>query len=235
MPRSGTTLTEQIIASHPRAAGAGEIGVVRKVAVSLGFGGTDEKAFARSVNALKAKETTHLARQCLAGLERFSKSAARITDKLPHNFEVLGLVALLFPNAKIVHCRRNPLDTCVSCFLSPLKEGHAYAQDLKALGEYYREYASLMDYWREALPLPILDVDYEALVADTEAQARRLIDFIGLEWNPACLDFQASERAVHTISAAQVREPIYRTSVERWRRYEKHLGPLCQGLGDLAT
>ena len=235
MPRSGTTLTEQIIASHPRAAGAGEIGIVRKAAISLGFGGADEHAFARRINALKFKESGQIAKQCLAEFGRFSKSAARITDKLPHNFEVLGLIALIFPNAKIVHCRRNPLDTCVSCFLSPLKEGHAYAQDLTALGNYYREYASLMEYWRTTLPIPMLEIDYEALVADTEGEARRLIDFIGLAWDPVCLDFQRNSRAVHTISAAQVREPIYRTSVERWRRYEKHLGPLRQALGDLAT
>ncbi len=234
MPRSGTTLTEQIIASHPKAAGAGEFGVPRKIAMSLGYHGAPED-FARRVNALKSKEAATIAHDGISMLERFSDRALRITDKLPHNFEFLGLVALLFPRAKIIHCRRSALDTCVSCFLTPLKEAHAYAYDLKALGEYYREYAALMDYWRQVLPTPILDLDYEELVGDTERQSRRLIDFIGLEWDPACLDFHTNSRAVHTISRAQVRQPIYSTSVERWRRYEKHLGPLRTALGDLAS
>ncbi len=234
MPRSGTTLTEQIIVSHPKAAGAGEIGVPSMIAKSLGYEAPDERAFARRVNALKPKEAAALAREGLSVLGRFSESAERITDKLPQNFALLGLVAILFPKAKIIHCRRNPLDTCVSCFLTPLREGHTYAYDLTALGEYYRGYSQLMDYWRRVLPMPILDVDYEALVADPEGQSRRLIDFIGLEWDPACLDFQANGRVVRTISRSQVRRPIYQTSVERWRRYEKHLGPLRAALGDLA-
>ena len=235
MPRSGTTLTEQIIAAHPSAAAAGEIGVPNRIAKSLGFGASDEKAFARQISRLKPKEVAALAREGLEMLVRFSKTAERITDKLPHNFELLGLIAMLFPRAKIIHCRRNPLDTCVSCFLTPLSEEHAYTHDLSALGEYYRDYAALMDYWREVLPMPILDVDYESLVADPEGQSRRLVDFVGLDWDPACLEFHAGGRAIHTISRAQVRQPIYDTSIGRWRRYEKHLGPLRAALGDLVS
>jgi len=234
MPRSGTTLTEQIIASHPKAAAAGEIGSIRKIAVSLGFEAADSGEFARRVAALKPREATTLARECLSMLSRFSSRAARVTDKLPHNFEVLGLAALLLPEAKIIHCRRSPLDTCVSCYLTPLKEAHAYAQDLTALGEYYREYSALMEHWRQVLPTPILEVSYEALVTEPEKEARRLLDFIGLDWDPACLDFQAGGRAVRTISVAEVRRPIYRTSIERWRRYEKFLGPLRAALADPA-
>lgn len=234
MPRSGTTLTEQIIASHPMATGAGEIGILRKFALSLGSASADEKEFARRLKALAPNQVNALAREGLAILGRFSTSAARITDKLPHNFAMLGLAALLYPKARIVHCRRNPVDTCVSCYLTPLSESHDYAQDLKSLGEYYREYSSLMDHWRAVLPVPILEVDYEALVADPEAQSRRLIEFVGLEWDPAVLEFYSKSRAVHTISQFQVRQPIYRTSVERWRRYERHLGPLLAALGDLA-
>ncbi len=235
MPRSGTTLTEQIIAAHPSAAAAGEIGVPNRIAKSLGFGASDEKAFARRISRLKPREVAALAREGLEMLVRFSKTAERITDKLPHNFELLGLIAMLFPRAKIIHCRRNPLDTCVSCFLTPLSEEHAYTHDLSALGEYYRDYAALMDYWRAVLPMPILDVDYELLVADPEGQSRRLVDFVGLDWNPACLEFHAGGRAIHTISRAQVRQPIYDTSIGRWRRYEKHLGPLRAALGDLVS
>jgi hypothetical protein len=235
MPRSGTTLTEQIIASHPQAAAAGETGVLRRAAVSLGYGSANEKEFPRRLGAVSASDARNLARQALDLLERFSATAARVTDKLPHNFEVLGMVALLFPRARIIHCRRSPLDTCVSCFLTPLREEHGYAQNLSALGEYYRQYAALMEHWRAVLPMPILEVDYETLVNDLEGQSRRLIDFLGLEWDPACLDFQTSGRAVHTISRAQVRQPVYRTSVGRWRRYEAHLGPLRAALGDLAS
>jgi hypothetical protein len=235
MPRSGTTLAEQIIASHGHVAAAGEIGIPRGIAMSLGYGAPDEKGFARRVRALTQHEARTLAREGLAILNRFSTSATRITDKLPHNFQFLGLAALLFPKAKIIHCRRNPLDTCVSCFLTPLREEHSYAQDLTTLGAYYREYAALMDHWRHVLPMPILEVEYEALVTDLEAQSRRLIDFIGLEWDRACLDFQTSGRAVHTLSRSQVRRPVYTTSIGRWRRYEKHLGPLLAALGDLAA
>jgi tetratricopeptide (TPR) repeat protein len=233
MPRSGTTLTEQIIANHPRAAGAGEIGVVRTIADGLAFQAGDVEEYIRRVEALKRKDAARLAREGLDVLERFSKDAARITDKLPHTFELLGLAQLLFPRAKIVHCRRSPLDTCVSCYLSPLR-GHPYADDLRSLGAYYRLYADLMEHWRKVLPASMLELDYEELIADPEQNARRLIKFIGLEWAPICLDFQSGERAVLTISRSQVRQPIYRTSVERWRRYEKHLGPLKEALGDLA-
>lgn len=232
MPRSGTTLVEQIITSHPRAAGAGELGELQRIATTLGFG-ADDAEFARRVGGLKAKEAAALADESLVQFARFSNSAARITDKLPHNFQALGLAPLIFPNARIIHCRRNPLDTCVSCFLTPLKDSHSYARDLGGLGAYYREYVRLMDHWRDVLPMPILDVDYEAVVADTEAEARRMIAFIGLDWDPACLDYHDNRRAVHTISRSQVRQPIYNSSIGRWHRYEKHLGPLRAALGDL--
>jgi tetratricopeptide (TPR) repeat protein len=233
MPRSGTTLVEQILASHPEVAGGGEIGIGRNVAVSLGFGSGEEKGFARRVTAVTRREIAAHADNALATMARFSTSAARVTDKFPHNFEVLGLIALLFPRAKIIHCRRAPLDTCVSCFLTPLNDSHSYAESLVALGEYYREYFSLMTYWREALPVSILDVDYESLVSNLEEQSRRIIAFSGLSWDPACIDFQSARRAVDTASHSQVRQPIYDSSVGRWRHYEKHLEPLFAALGDL--
>lgn len=234
MPRSGTSLMEQIIGSHPHAAGGGELGLLRRIAEKLGFRGADRREFARRLRALTREEAATLAREALAMLERISGSAARITDKLPHNFELLGLVPILFPNSRIIHCRRAPLDTCVSCFLSPLDQSHDYAFDLRTLGAHYREYSTLMSHWREVLPGRILDVEYEALVADTEGETRRVISFIGLAWDSACLDFQSTGRAVRTISRTQVRRPVYQTSVGRWRHYDKHLDPLRQALGDLA-
>jgi tetratricopeptide (TPR) repeat protein len=234
MPRSGTTLTEQIIASHPDAEGAGELATIEDLANEfLGFR-TDEATVIRRMTQLTRGESRDLAERYLKVLDETSKTARRVVDKMPHNFEHVGLIALLFPNARIIHCRRDPLDTCVSCFTVGLKiTSHPYTVDLQTLGAYYREYVSLMDYWRTALPGRIYESDYEHLTASLEDDARRLIDFVGLPWDPACLAFHQSERPVHTASRMQVRQPIYRTSVERWRRYDRHLGPLKAALGDL--
>ena len=239
MPRSGTTLVEQILSRHPDVAAAGELFDIGQLAgklgfETLGFERNDAGNFARRVVKLGAAEARNLAERYLATLERTSQTAARVTDKMPHNFLHLGLIALLFPNAKIIHCRRDPLDTCVSCFTVQLKDHlHNYACDLQTLGAYYRDYASLMQHWREVLPLEILELDYERLIEEPERESRRLIDFIDLPWDSACLTPHESTRAVNTLSRTQVREPIYRTSIGRWRHYEKHLGPLKEALGDL--
>jgi tetratricopeptide (TPR) repeat protein len=235
MPRSGTTLTEQILARHPDAAGAGELPDIQRIATSLGFRATDATPLARRVGRLTQAETKTLARQYLASLDRISPGATRVVDKMPHNFQHLGLIALLFPNAKIIHCRRDPLDTCVSCFTTHLRaNAHGYAGDLGTLGLFYREYCLLMDHWRSVLPLAIYELDYENLIAAPEEESRKLVDFVGLPWDPACLAPQESGQPIQSMSRLQVRQPIYRSSVGRWRRYEKYLGPLKAGLGDLA-
>jgi hypothetical protein len=233
MPRSGTTLTEQIIASHPAAAGAGESPMIRRIARNLGIG-ADLPAAARAAAALDAGSTQRLAESYLAALPPASGTALRVTDKMPLNFEHLGLIALLFPQARIIHCRRDPLDVCVSCFTNPMK-AEATPGDIAGLGSYYREYARLMEHWRAVLPMPIFESQYEDLVESFEERARALIAFVGLPWDPACLSFYETERSVFTPSAMQVRQPIYKSSVGRWRRYEKHLGPLKAALGDLVT
>jgi hypothetical protein len=236
MPRSGTTLTEQIIASHPNAAGAGELSYIRAFSIDLGLSG--ENAFTDSAIAkfelLTPEGLRDLAERYLAVLAETSASALRVVDKLPVNFEHLGLIAMLFPNAKIVHCSRNPIDTCLSCFTNPLKlTTLPFAESLTALGSYYREYVRMMDHWRNVLPMPIFEANYETVTESFEEHVRNMLDFLELEWDPACLDFHRTERAVNTPSVMQVRQPIYKTSVERWRRYEKHLGPLFEALGDL--
>jgi tetratricopeptide (TPR) repeat protein len=239
MPRSGTTLVEQILSRHPDVVAAGELFDIGYLAGGLGFERlgfekSDAGDYARKVAKLSAAEARKLAVKYLATLERISQTAARVTDKMPHNFLHLGLIALLFPNAKIIHCRRDPLDTCVSCFTVQLKDHlHNYACDLQTLGAYYRDYVSLMQHWREVLPLEILELDYERLIEEPERESRRLIDFIDLPWDSACLTPHESTRVVNTLSRTQVREPIYRTSIGRWRHYEKHLGPLKEALGDL--
>jgi len=232
MPRSGTTLTEQMIASHGKAGGAGELLRVPLFAKSLNYSG-DMGKFIDSFDALGPKGSREMAENYVSLLRFHTPGAERVVDKLPHNFLYLGLIALLCPNARIIHCSRNPVDTCLSCFQNPLDDGHAYSRDLTNLGLYYREYSRLMRHWKAVLPMPIYELSYEKFTADFEGESRRLIDFIGLPWDEACLKFYEAETTVRTFSQRQVRNPVYQTSVERWRRYEANLQPLISALGDL--
>ena len=225
MPRSGTSLIEQIIASHPEAFGAGE----------LTFWG--QQTGANQAGILSGKYGSALiariAGACEQHLQHYSATAARIVDKMPDNFLRLGFIATVFPQAKIIHSQRNPVDTCLSIHLANFSSGHSYATDLADLAFYYREYDRLMQHWRTVLPAErFLEVPYESLVDDQAGWSRRIIEFIGLDWDERCLDFDKTERTVGTASNWQVRQKIYRTSKARWRNYEKHLGPLL-GLLDL--
>ena len=160
-----------------------------------------------------------------------AEGTARITDKTPGNFLYVGLIRLALPNAKIIHTVRDPVDTCLSCFASLFTFGHPFSYDLAELGRYYRDYTELMDHWRLVLPAgSMLDVVYEDVVGDLEGQARRILDFCGLPWDPACLSFHKTQRPIATASNVQVRQPLYRGSLGRWRRYEKYLGPLLAEL-----
>jgi len=234
MPRSGTTLTEQIIASHPDVYGAGELHDLLRIAEQYTDGTNTKLLFPDNLRALDRKTLAARGAEYVAGLKQRAPDAQRITDKMPANYFAVGLIHLMLPNAKIIHVSRNPVDTCLSCFtrLFDRKQEHTY--DLAELGQYYVLYARLMDHWRRVLPAgAFLDVQYEDIVARQEAQARRLIEYCGLEWNDACLDFHNTKRSVRTASVTQVRQPIYTSSVERWRHYEKFLGPLLDALGDL--
>jgi tetratricopeptide (TPR) repeat protein len=235
MPRSGTTLTEQIAASHPEVHGAGELSDIRRIANMLGFTHRHPENFIARMKVMRTDESRSLAAQYLRRLRRQSVSAARITDKMPHNFEMLGLIALLFPRARVVHCRRDAIDTCVSCYMNQFSEAHGYNADLTNIGLYYREYDRLMRHWRRALPLSMLEHGYEELTEAQEPASRRLIAHLGLAWNEACLDYFKTNRTVGTISRWQVRQPIYRSSVRRWANYADHLEPLFAALGDLAV
>jgi hypothetical protein len=157
----------------------------------------------------------------------------RIVDKMPHNFVALGLIDRLFPGARVLHCRRNPVDTCVSIYFKHFNSFHPYASDLRSLGLYYRQYEELTAFWKQTLSIPILDVRYEDVVANQADMSRRILEFVGLEWDERCLDFHRLDRTVNTPSYDQVRKPIYTKSVERWRRYEENLGPLLEVLGGL--
>ena len=182
----------------------------------------------RRLDAAAAKT---IAEEHLERLASYAKAAARVTDKLPNNFLRLGLIALLFPRAPLIHCVRDPLDTCLSCYFQEFAHGQPFARDLDHLGRYYRDYQRLMAHWHKVLPSSILDVPYEGLVADQESWSRKLVAFLGLPWDERCLAFYEKERLVRTASFWQVRQPIYASSIGRWRHYAKHLGPLFHALG----
>jgi tetratricopeptide (TPR) repeat protein len=234
MPRSGTTLTEQIISSHPEVAGAGELGEMGSIARSIGDNIKLMSRYGAHLMSMSREESQKLAQRYLKFIDRTSREAARVTDKMPHNFEQLGLIALLFPNATIIQCKRDAIDNCLSCYMNAFSEAHSYNTDLEKLGRYYRAYDRLMKHWYKVLSGRIFENQYETLVADQEGQSRKLIAHCNLDWDDACLNYTENERAVTTISRWQVRQPIYKTSMKRWKPYEKHLGPLFMGLGDLA-
>jgi len=232
MPRSGTTLTEQIVSSHPRAVGAGELVDFTRMTSTLQTFLQDPDAYPRCIARITEKVARDFQQVYLERLGRDAgEQAMRVTDKMPGNFLHLGLIGLLFPRAPVIHVRRHPIDNCVSIFFQSFNDAHGYAFDLRELGMYYRDHERLMAHWRQVLPNPLLEFRYEELVADQEAISRRLIAFCGLDWDDACLRFHETDRPVHTASHWQVRQPIYKSSVERWRCYDAFLGPLKEALG----
>ncbi len=231
MPRSGTSLVEQILASHPAVFGAGERMEITELAERLPRSVRPECPYPECIAHLDANTLRGLARDHLACLRRLAPDAQRITDKLPHNFLRLGLIRLLFPGARIIHCVRDPRDTCLSCYFQELNDSHPYAHDLEHLGIYYSQYRRLMAHWRRVLDPPMFELRYEALIEHPEAMSRALVDFCGLPWDERCLRFYESKRVVTTLSYDQVRHPIYRGSLGRWRNYERHLAPLLHALG----
>ncbi|ARP66514.1 sulfotransferase [Mesorhizobium sp. BR1-1-3] len=234
MPRSGTTLTEQICASHPDVQGAGELNKLRRVANAIGLKTSSAGDLSRPAMSVTQDLSRTLAEEHLSYLREWAPAALRVVDKMPHNFEMIGLIGLLFPNARIIHCRRDAIDNCVSCFVQTFNKGHSYNTDLRILGLYYREYDRLMRHWNEVFPGLIFENRYETLVEDQEAQSRRLIDYLGLPWDDACLRFFDRDGSVNTPSRWQVRQPIYTSSVKRWKNYENEIQPLIDALGDLA-
>ncbi|MEE8458219.1 MAG: sulfotransferase [Phycisphaerales bacterium] len=231
MPRSGTTLVEQIIDAHPDAHGAGEAREIDQTAENLQRVLESSEPWPRSATDLDPQDITRLAGQYLDTARRTARNARRVVNKSLENYRTLGLIAVLFPRATIIHCHRDPRDTCISCYMSGiLPRPHPYISDLGDLGFAYRQYRRLIEHWKQALPMQILDVGYEALVDDLDGQARRIIDFCGLPWNDRCLEFHASGRTVRTASYEQVRQPIYRSSIGRYKGFEKHIRPLLEAL-----
>jgi tetratricopeptide (TPR) repeat protein len=231
MPRSGTTLIEQILASHPKVFGAGELRHITNAAAKLSRPDGAPVPFPEAVSCMGGEQLRRLGESYIAAIRALAPNAERITDKMPGNFRFAGLIHLVLPNARMIHARRDPIDTCLSCFSKLFGGNHPYCYDLAELGRYYRTYEALMAHWRKVLPPDVmLEVQYEEVTADPECQARRIVVHCGLEWEDACLLFHKNERPVRTASAVQVRQPIYRTSVGRWRPYEHLLGPLIEAL-----
>ncbi|MGH8337916.1 MAG: sulfotransferase family protein, partial [Gammaproteobacteria bacterium] len=231
MSRSGTTLVEQILASHPKVYGAGEIQALRRCARAEFGTGEDDDTLPMRLAALESGRFARIGARYSACLDALSPDSARVTDKLPGNMALVGLIHLAFPRATIIHCVRDPRDTCVSCFSKLFTTGHYFSYELGELGRFYRLYEELMHHWREVLPPGrMLEVRYEDVVTDIEGQARKLLAFCGLPWDDTCLRFYEALRPVRTASLTQVRQPIYASSVGRWKRYEKYLDPLKQAL-----
>ena len=231
MPRSGSTLTEQIISSHPDVFGAGELFEMLEVAGQNSA--TGEFNFPENMVDLTPDRIKAMGKEYLANVQAKDPEAKKITDKMPANFSNIGLIHLILPKAKIVHIHRHPLDTCISCFTRMFAYNQNQTYNLKELGLFYKGYNDLMKHWRTILPKgSIYDIRYEDLVEDTEGQARSLLEYCDLEWDDQCLEFHKNKRSIRTASVTQVRQPIYKTSLARWKKYEKFLYPLTEGLGD---
>jgi tetratricopeptide (TPR) repeat protein len=230
MPRSGTTLVEQVLSHHPEVVGAGELPYVRRLVAGLPELFGPEARYPECMARLDAATLRDLGQTYLSKLTDLGGQARRVTDKAVDLLMYLGLLATLYPRARVIYCRRDPRDTCLSCFFQYFR-GLNFAWDLEDLGRCYRDRERLMSHWRAVVPMPILEVVYEDLVANQETVSRRLIEFCGLPWDERCLRFHENRRPVKTSSVLQVRQPIYATSVGRWRHYQAHLRPLLRALG----
>jgi tetratricopeptide (TPR) repeat protein len=232
MPRSGSTLVEQILSSHPDVYGAGEVKYLARALGQLRDRFPSLPKYPDMMAKITPAQLDITAKNYQQALAQGAGGAKRITDKLLTNYFFLGLINLLFPKAKVIHTQRNPVDTCLSGFTKLFKDDMPHSYDLAELGRYYAKYRELMEHWEQVLPEGFLTtVVYEDVVADTEKEAKRLIEFLGLPWDDKCVDFHKSDRPVKTASVAQVRKPIYKTSVERWRKYGQGLQPLVDAVG----
>jgi tetratricopeptide (TPR) repeat protein len=229
MPRSGTSLVEQILASHPAVLGAGEIRNLKQFVAELPAELGSSAEYPECLQQMDRQASQRLAEHYLQGLRKLGKQKSRVTDKVPMNFHHLGLIATLWPGATLIDCRRDPRDVCWSCYFQNFREV-PFACDLRKLGAYYLQYERLMAHWKKTLPVRILDVCYEELVDEPEQVSRDIVAFCGLPWHNACLHFYETHRTVRTSSNLQVRRPIYKSSVGYWKNYEAHLGPLLEAL-----
>lgn len=230
MPRSGTSLVEQIIASHPAVFGAGELSLLSHMTHDLPEFIGAGRHFPYGATDLDQNAVNRLSQHYLSQLDDLAPDAQRVVDKMPGNFSLLGLIDLLFPQAHVIRCMRDPLDTCLSCYFQDFAMSQPYSFNLAHLGMFYKDYERLMSHWDHTLSVPLLDVSYEELINEQEAVSRRIVEFCGLGWDERCLQFHETKRYVATSSYDQVRQPIYRSSLNRWENYKEHLGPLLEAL-----
>lgn len=234
LPRSGTTLVDRIISSHSQAASLGEINsLVFALMQTVGDTNADASAVSSKAGLIRQSAKINfpkLGQRYTQAIGAYPHHQARLVDKTPLNFLYLGLIRMAMPEARIIHVRRHPVDSCYAMYKTLFRMGYPFTYSLQDVGRYYIAYRKLMDHWRKTAPGSFLDVDYETLVTNQEPESRRIIDWCGLEWEPACLEFHRSTTPAATASAAQVRQPIYSTSVEKWRCYEKQLTPFVARL-----
>lgn len=226
LPRSGSTLIEQILASHSQVEGTHELSDLSKIV--RGYRTRRKDRFPESLSGFGPGDWSRIGNEYLQRTEKYRSGTAFFIDKNPNNFVFTGLIKLAIPNARIINARRHPMDSCLGSYKQLFASGQPFTYDLTELGEYYLQYQRLMDYWHKVLPGFVLDVQYEHVVADLEGEVRRMLSFCGLPFEPGCLQFFETERAIKTASSEQVRQPIYSSSVDLWRNYEKHLGELLQ-------
>ncbi len=229
MPRSGTSLVEQILASHPLVFGAGELGILPALTNGL-CKGYAKAPFPECVLDLDMDIFKKLGADYVDKIRKYSKDVEYITDKMPNNFVFVGLIKTILPKAKVIHCTRDPMDNCFSIFKTDFTVTHGYAYDMAELGQYYNLYRDLMDHWEKTLPGFMYTLKYEEMVSDQQSQTKNLLEFCGLPWDESCMAYHKTERRVRTASLAQVRQPIYKDSIELWRRYEKQLEPLSKAV-----
>lgn len=227
LPRSGTTLVDRILSSHTEVKSLGEIRDFALALIRLTHGAANRLALVEKTAGLDPAALGLAYDQSIVG---YGASASRLIDKTPLNFLYLGLIHSALPNARVLHLRRHPMDSCFAMYKTLFQAGYPFSYDLDDLAEYYIAYDRLMAHWRAIIPQAFLDVDYEALVVDQEPQTRRMLEYCGLQWQDACLEFHRNASPAATASAAQVRQPIYTKAVQRWRKYEQQLHPLAQRL-----
>jgi tetratricopeptide (TPR) repeat protein len=232
LPRSGSTLVEQILASHSQVEGTAELPVLGKLSQSIGRYRTDGVAYPEAVSQLRKKDWRAYGQQYIEESRRYRVTDKPIfTDKLPNNFPFVGLMHLILPNTKVINARRHPFDSCLGSYKQLFGQGQNFTYDMLDLAHYYKQYDAMMKYWHDVLPGKVLDVHYEVTVTDLESQVRRILDHCGLPFEESCVRFHETERAVKTASSEQVRQPIYTGALGTWRRYEKHLGLWQDQLG----
>jgi tetratricopeptide (TPR) repeat protein len=224
LPRSGSTLVEQILASHSQVEGTSELPELGRIATSIGRYRPDGVRFPMSARDLRRKDWRAYGRQYIDDTRRYRVTGQpRFTDKLPNNFSLVGFIHLILPNATIINTRRHPLDSCLGAYKQLFGFGQNFTYDVQDLAEYYKQYHAMMQHWHRVLPGKVLDVHYEETVTDLERQVRRILEHCGLPFEESCVRFHETDRAVRTASSEQVRQPIYRDALGKWRRYEKHL------------